>query len=81
MSPSLLSSAEARDVLCARWPGRREQISQLLGYLGEPHDHAAPVFVHSTTLACCRRSVTDFFCLEELPVDRPIPESQSQAQM
>ena len=61
MSPSLLSSAEARDVLCARWPGRREQISQLLGYLGEPHDHAAPVFVHGPPVTGKTSIVRDAF--------------------
>lgn len=48
-------------MLCARWPGRREQISQLLGYLGEPHDHAAPVFVHGPPVTGKTSIVRDAF--------------------
>ena len=48
-------------MLCARWPGRREQISQLLGYLGEPLDHAAPVFVHGPPVTGKTSIVRDAF--------------------
>ena len=42
----MAAAPDVKERLCGRWPGRREQISQLLGLIGEPHDHAMPVFVH-----------------------------------
>jgi origin recognition complex subunit 5 len=42
----MASALDVKERLCARWPGRREQISQLLGLIGEPYDSAMPVFVH-----------------------------------
>ena len=55
------STAEARERLCARWPGRREQINKLLGLLGEPHDHALPVFVHGPHVTGKSSIVRDVF--------------------
>ena len=46
MAAGAAPAADVKELLCARWPGRREQISQLLGLIGEPHDHAMPMFVH-----------------------------------
>jgi origin recognition complex subunit 5 len=46
MAAGAAPAADVKELLCARWPERREQISQLLGLIGEPHDHAMPMFVH-----------------------------------
>lgn len=61
MTGAVASTAEARERLCARWPGRREQINQLLGLLGEPHDHALPVFVHGPPVTGKSSIVRDVF--------------------
>ena len=46
MAAGAAPDVDVKELLCVRWPGRREQISQLLGLIGEPHDHAMPMFVH-----------------------------------
>ena len=61
MVGAVASTAEARERLCARWPGRREQINKLLGLLGEPHDHALPVFVHGPHVTGKSSIVRDVF--------------------
>lgn len=47
--------------LTSRWPGRREQVGQLLGLLGAPHDHALPIFVHGPPVTGKSSIVRDVF--------------------
>jgi origin recognition complex subunit 5 len=47
--------------LTSRWPGRREQVGQLLGLLGAPHDHAVPIFVHGPPVTGKSSIVRDVF--------------------
>ena len=52
---------EASEALYLRWPGRKQEIKQLLGLLGAPHDHAMPIFVHGPPVTGKSSIVRDVF--------------------
>jgi origin recognition complex subunit 5 len=62
MAAAAAAASEAS--LFQRWPGRKNEIKQLLGLLGAPYDHAMPIFVHGPPVTGKSSIIRDVFaCL------------------
>jgi hypothetical protein len=57
----------AVDSLRARWPGRAQQLDQLLRIVGQPTDYVPPLILHGSTATGKSELLSDLLQTQQLP--------------